>query len=143
MKLLIILFFISCITLNAKAQLKAENFLLSNDSTSNINIYSGAMPNSKFITIKKTGFKYEDQLSFYYYPPLNSIGINFCCNYYEVKCIPKDWNIVSVKDVVEHMEDKTMGFSFKEKKLFFVEFDKERKIYKAYQVDIIGWPREE
>jgi hypothetical protein len=87
--------------------------------------------------------KLKDSISRFLESYRNSIGLNYCCNYYEVKDIPKDWNIISVKDIVAHMEDKSTGFRFNKKKLFFVIHDLERRIYKAYQVDIIGWPRED
>ena len=139
MKKNIIFFLLISLFLTVNAQLKNENFLYIDSSkhkisANNLNI------RVRGYTIYNTGFKYEKDLDFFY---SSNYGTNYCCNYYEVKAIPKDWNIITVKNIVAHMEDKSMGFSFKEKKLFIVEYDKERKIYKAYQVDIIGWPREE
>ena len=141
MKVLFILFF-GCFILfeDSFGQLKENNFILIDSLSENIKSDKISEKGSKFFQINKTSFKYEKDLTFIY--SIN-YDTNFCCNYYEVKSIPKDWNIVSVKDVVAHMEDKTMGFSFKERKLFFVEYEVERKIYKAYQADIIGWPRED
>ena len=133
------LFFISLLLFTfykSNAQLKSENFLFIDSSKYKIIANKGI--DLKGFTIYDSGFKYEKDLSFYY---ARSFGSIYCCNYYEVKETPKEWNIITVKDVVAHMEDKCAGFRFNEKKLFFVEYDRERRIYKAYQVDIIGWPR--
>jgi len=133
----------SFITINCSAQLKEFNYLIIDSSDNNFSVGKGDIGESaiKVFQIKKTGFKYEESLSFFYFG--NSTGLNYCCNYYEVKDIPKEWNIITVKDIVAHMEDKSTGFRFNKKKLFFVIHDLERRIYKAYQVDIIGWPRED
>jgi hypothetical protein len=129
--------------LNSFSQLKDFNYLIIDSSDNNFSVGKGVIGESaiKVFQIKKTGFKYEESLNFFYYG--NSIGLNYCCNYYEAKDIPKEWNIITVKDIVAHMEDKSNGFRFNKKKLFFVIHDSERRIYKAYQVDIIGWPRED
>lgn len=103
----------------------------------NIRIFNSDKAHNTFISVDDTGFKYESNLSFMH---LN-ISADYCCNYYEVKQIPKKWNIITVKDIVTHMEDKRNGFRFNTKKLFFVEYDKERRIYKAHQADVVGWPR--
>lgn len=126
------------LTLDCFAQLKEANFLVIDSQSNNFLINNGDTGAKGFL-IKKTGFKYQESLNFFYYG--NSIGLNYCCNYYEVKDIPKEWNIITVKDIVAHMEDKSTGFRFNKKKLFFVIHDSERKIYKAFQVDIVGWPR--
>ena len=126
------------LTLDCFAQLKEANFLVIDSQSNNFLINNGDTGAKGFL-IKKTGFKYQESLNFFYYS--NSIGLNYCCNYYEVKDIPKEWNIITVKDIVAHMEDKSNGFRFNKKKLFFVIHDLERRIYKAFQVDIVGWPR--
>jgi hypothetical protein len=118
------------------SQLKTENFLLI-DSLSKDIIVDNGKSGIKGFTLLSTKFKYQDNLSFSYFDK----SINYCCNYYELTDIPKEWNIITVKDIVAHMEDKSNGFRFNKKKLFFVIHDSERNIYKAYQVDIIGWPR--
>ena len=120
------------------AQLKENNFLIVDTLNENIHTSKITGNGTKFLHLKNTSFRYEKDLTFIY--SIN-YGTNYCCNYYEVKEIPKEWNIITVKDVVAHMEDKSTGFRFNKKKLFFVEYDQERRIYKAYQVDIIGWPR--
>jgi hypothetical protein len=130
----------SFITIHCSAQLKESNFLIIDPLDNNFLIDNGESGAKGFL-IKKTGFKYEEKLHFTYY--FNSKDLDYCCNYYEVKDLPKEWNIIKVKDIVAHMEDKSTGFRFNKKKLFFVLFDSKRKIYKAYQVDIVGWPRED
>ena len=121
----------------SNAQLKSENFLFIDSSKYKITANDGSNGIKGFL-IYDSGFEYQKNLSFYYSGHFGSI---YCCSYYEVKETPKEWNIITVKDVVAHMEDKSTGFRFNKKKLFFVEYDQERRIYKAYQVDIIGWPR--
>jgi hypothetical protein len=118
------------------SQLKTENFLLIDSLNKNILVDNGES-GIKGFNLLSTKFKYQDNLSFSYF----NKSINYCCNYYELTDIPKDWNIITVKDIVAHMDDKNTGFRFNTKKLFFVLYDSERKIYKAYQVDIVGWPR--
>ena len=141
MNYLNIIFFLSSFFIvgNVSAQLKENNFLIIDTLIKDLKVSRITSEGNRFLNLNKTGFKYENDLTFVYY----NKGPVYCCNYYEVKSIPKEWNIITVKDIVAHMEDKTTGFRFNEKKLFFIEYDKERKIYKAYQVDIIGWPRED
>ena len=138
MKYFKIIFFLFLIK-NAQAQLKESNFFLIDSLNRNVRVSKITKEGNKFLHLRETGFKREDDLTFVYY----NKGPVYCCNYYEVKSIPKDWNIITVKDIVNHMEDNTEGYRFNQKRLFFVEHDLEKRIYKAYQVDIIGWPRED
>lgn len=130
-------FFFLLLTGNLKAQLKGENFIIPSNTNTNAIISNTTKEGNKFLNLHHTGFKYEDDLTLVYF----NKGPGYCCNYYEVKKIPKEWNIITVKDIVAHMEDKSTGFRFNKKKLFFVEYDKDRRIYKAYQAEVIGWPR--
>jgi hypothetical protein len=137
-KLILSIFIVVFIFNESKAQLKENNYLIIDKSNVNIKVSTADSDGFKFLSLIETRFKYQKDLTFYYSPNFPS---SYCCNYYEVKAIPKNWNIITVKDIVAYMEDKKNYFNFMTKKLFFVEYDKERRMYKAYQVDIIGWPR--
>ena len=129
--LVIFSFFVS---VKGYAQLKESNYLLLQNGA-RYKIVNHDVTNIKGFIILDTGWKESNDLNFYYNSKSSS---SYCCAYQEEKKIPKSWHIVTVGDILHHLEEhRTITPA---NKLFMVMKDSCRNVYKAYQVQIIdGW----
>ena len=130
-KIALLLLLINFICCSLFAQLKENNYLLLSKDK-NVKLIFKDSIGFRAYKIANTNFKYSKDLFFYYTPTYHN---NSCCSYQQSKEIPETWNIVTVADIVQHLEEKrTIKTSLN--KLFMVERDSCKHLYKAYQVYI-------
>ncbi|WP_026896993.1 hypothetical protein [Daejeonella oryzae] len=133
LKICLLLLFLF-IQITSKAQLKASNYLFLKLAKYKIEAWKGNN-GIRGYTINNTNFSFRKDLHFTHFNEV--VASRGCCSYQEVKRIPKEWNIIKVENIVTFLEKEPHILNPFKNKIFIVEKDKCKNIFKVYQVNLV------